>query len=68
MRNAEKLTPALFQPVDVLAVQKLRYGNVRHGGLRARPMPMLHARWTPEDVSGPDFLNGAAPALGPAKA
>lgn len=30
-------------------------------------LPMLHARRTPEHVTGPDFLNGAAPALSPAK-
>ena len=62
------LVADLFHPVDGLAVELLLNGDVRHRRGGSRPVPVLFARRKPDDVTRPDFLDRAAPALRPAAA
>src|SRR6266567_7411491 len=58
----------LFHPVDILAVEGFRNRDMRHGGRRRRAVPMLLARWKPDDVAGTDFLDRPTFAVHPAEA
>src|SRR5262245_37410039 len=58
----------LLQPLAIPAVQRFRDGDVSHGRGRLGAMPVLLARRRPDDVTGPDLLDGPAPALHPAAA
>ena len=62
------LVADLLHPVDHLAVQLFLNGDVRHGGGRRGAVPVLLAGREPDHVTGPDLLDGAAPALHPAAA
>jgi hypothetical protein len=55
----------LFHPVDVLAIERFRNGDMGHRGRRSCAMPVLLARRKPDDIAGPDFLDGATLALDP---
>src|SRR4029453_15453024 len=55
----------LLHPVDVLAVELFRDGDVRHRRRRCRPVPVLFPRRTEDHVTGEDFLDGPAPAWPP---
>lgn len=57
------LVAYVFQPIDGLAVQLLLNGNVGHRGCRCSPMPMLLARWKPDNITGFDLINRASPSL-----
>src|SRR5882724_6077939 len=57
----------LFHPIDVLAVERFCNCDMRHRGRRCRAVPMLLTGRKPHDVSGPDFLDGSAFGLHPAK-
>src|SRR5579863_2523872 len=56
----------LLQPVNSLAIQLLLDGEMRHGGGRRGPVPVLLARCEPDHVARPNLLDRAAPALRPA--
>src|SRR5215831_15828742 len=58
----------LLHPLNRLAVNPLLDGDVRHGGGRRGPVPVLLARREPHHIPGPDLLARTAPALGPAAA
>src|SRR5882762_8201485 len=59
----------LFHPVDDLAVGiALLDGDMGHRGRWRRSVPMLYAGRARDHVTGPDFLDRAAPILRPAKA
>ena len=58
----------VFQPVHDFAVEGLGDGDVGHRGGWRRAMPVFFAGRKPDDVTGPDFLDGAAPSLRPAAA
>ena len=62
------LVADLFHPFDDLAVERFLNGDVRHGGSRCGTVPVLHARWKPDDIAGADFFDRAAFALRPAAA
>src|SRR2546422_864540 len=53
----------LLHPVHDLAVQLLLDGDMRHCGVRRCAVPVLLARRTPQDVAGPKYSDGSAPAL-----
>jgi hypothetical protein len=55
-----------FHPIDVLAVEPFRDGDMRHGGRRSRAVPVLLARREPDDIAGTDFFDRPAFALHPA--
>lgn len=57
----------LLHPVDALAVQRLRNGNVGHRAMRHSAVPMLLAGGEPDDVAGADFFHRATLALGAAQ-
>jgi hypothetical protein len=57
-----------FHPVHGLAIDLFLDGDVRHGGCKGGAVPMLFARWEPDDVAGTDFFNRSAPVLNPAAA
>src|SRR5256885_249898 len=65
---AELAVPPVFQPIDVLAVERLLDGDVRHGRGRCRSVPVLLARREPDHVAGTDLLDRAALPLDPAAA
>ena len=58
----------LFHPVDNLAIELFLNGNVRHGGGRRGPMPVLLTRSEPDHVTGANLLDRPSPALGQAAA
>lgn len=60
------LVTDLLHPVDNLIVELFLNSDVRHGRGRGGAVPMLLPRCNPDHVTGPDFLNRASPALGPA--
>src|SRR6266436_9547318 len=69
LRSAAVLVVAdLFHPVDVLAVERFRYSDMRHCGRRCRAVPVFLAGWKPDDIAGTDFFDRSALALRPAKA
>src|SRR5437667_74876 len=43
----------LFHPIDDLAGELFLNRDVRHGGSRHSPMPVLLAGWDPHHVTGP---------------
>lgn len=53
----------LFHPGDAVAVERFRDGDMAHRNGSAGPMPVLDARWNPDDVAWPYLLDGAAPML-----
>jgi len=55
----------LFHPLDRLAIQRFRDGDMRHGRRRRRAMPMLVARRTPDDIASAYFHDRTAVALRP---
>src|SRR6266704_3185698 len=68
-RSAAVLLVAdLFLPVDVVAVERFRNGDMRHRGRRCGAVPVLLAGWKPDDIAGTDFFDRSALALRPAKA
>src|SRR5438046_5570168 len=58
----------LFHPVNHFAILLFLDGDVRHGRGWRGTMPMLLAGREPDHVTGVDFLNRSAFALGPAAA
>src|SRR3954451_12293981 len=62
------LVADVLHPVDHLAVDRLLDGDVRHGRRGRRPVPVLLARWEPDDVTGADLLDRPSLSLGPAAA
>src|SRR5439155_13525285 len=62
------LVADLLEPVHVLATDRSRQGDVRHGGGRRRAVPVLDARRTPDDVAGADLHDRSAPLLRPTHA
>jgi len=52
-----------FHPVNGVAVEQLRDGDVRHGRGRRCAMPMFFARRKPDNISGMNCFNRAAFAL-----
>jgi hypothetical protein len=57
----------LLHPVSVLAVERLGDGDMGHRRRRRRSMPMLKPWRKPDDIAGPELLDGAALALSPAE-
>jgi hypothetical protein len=62
------LVAYVLQPSDVLPANVLLNGRVRHSRRRRRAMPVLLARWNPNDVGGPDVFDRIAPALDASRA
>ena len=60
------LVAYFFHPVHSLAVELFLDGDMCYGGGRGGTVPMFFARCEPDDVTRPDFLDRASPALGPA--
>jgi len=58
----------MLHPGDGAAVDPFLDGDVAHGGVRRRPVPVLLAGRASDDLAGADFLNRAAFALHPAAA
>jgi hypothetical protein len=56
----------LLHPIHGLAVALFLDGDVRDGRSRRGAMPMLFARWEPDHVTRPDFLDRSPRALRPA--
>ena len=52
-----------LHPLDDLSVEQFLNRDVRHTGGRRRAVPVLHARWRPDDISWTDFFDRAAPML-----
>src|SRR5436190_9456996 len=53
----------MFQPIDGLAIKFFVDGDVGHGRGWRRTMPVLLAWGNPDDIPGPNLLDGAAPPL-----
>jgi len=66
--NAILIVGDMFEPVDGAAVEFFLDGEVGQGGGGRGAVPMFFAWLEPDDVAGPDFLDRAAPPLGPAAA
>jgi hypothetical protein len=58
----------VLHPIDNLSVFLFLNGDVRHGRRRCCAVPMLLSGREPNDISGPDLLDRAAPSLRPAAA
>ncbi len=58
----------VLHPIDNLTVELFLNGDVRHGGGGGGPMPVLFAGRKPYDITGTDFFDCSAFALGPAAA
>ena len=56
----------VFEPIDDFAIETFLDGEVGHGGGGRGAVPMFFAGRKPDDVSGANFLDGTAPALGAA--
>src|SRR5436190_8513123 len=56
----------VFQPSDRGAVERFLDGDVGHGRVRGRAVPVLVIRRAPNDVPGADFDSLLAFTLGPA--
>src|SRR5215471_12274763 len=56
----------LFHPVNRFAVELFLNGDMGHRRGWSGAVPMLLARRNPDDVTGPNFLDRASPALCPA--
>ena len=54
------LVAHLLHPLHSRAVAMLRNGDVRHGRVRRRAVPVLLTGGDPHDVSGSNLLNGIA--------
>lgn len=54
----------LFHPRHTFAVQPFAYGEMRHGGIRGRAVPVLDVGRTQHHVPLPDDLYRASPFLG----
>ena len=54
-----------LQPIDRFPIESFLNGNMCHRCGRGRTVPMLFARWKPNDISGANFFNWAACALRP---
>ena len=54
----------LFHPRHAFAVQPFTYGEMRHGGIRGRAVPVLDVGRTQHHVPLPDDLYRASPFLG----
>ena len=54
----------LLHPFNGFAIELFLDGEVGHGGGCRSAVPVFFAGWKPDDVAGPDVLDGAAPALG----
>src|SRR5215831_4999093 len=67
-RHLILLVADVFQPGDVLAVERLLGGDMDHAGRRRRTVPVLFVRRNPDDVARLDLADFAAPALYPARA
>src|SRR3954454_4368651 len=57
-----------FHHLDVLAIEMLHDGDVRHARRRRGPVPMLLVRGSMDDIPRPDLLDRASPTLHPAGA
>ena len=57
----------MFQPVDVLPVQRLLNGDVRHRDRGRCAMPVPQTGREPDHVTGPHVLDGSAVSLNPAE-
>src|SRR5437667_2016011 len=62
------LVADLLHPRDRTAVQRLLNGDMRHRGRRRSAVPVLLAGRKPDDIAGPDFLDGSTPTLRRAQA
>jgi hypothetical protein len=58
----------LFHPIRRITIEPFYNGNVRHGSSCRGAVPMFFTRWKPDDVTGPNFFDGAAPTLSQAAA
>src|SRR5437879_4124749 len=58
----------LFHPVDGLPVDLFLNGDVRHSRGWSSTVPMLLARWEPDDIAGVDLLNRTTLTLDPTAA
>lgn len=56
-----------LKPIDCLAVEYFRDGDVRHANLSRGTVPMLLANLEEDDITRPDFFNGTAFALNESK-
>src|SRR3954451_25243235 len=63
--NSVLLVAHLFQPVDVLSIERFLNRDVRHRVCRRGAVPVLQARWKPHDVPWSHLLYGSALALNP---
>ena len=54
----------LLHPIDDFAIKLFLDGEVGHGGGGGGAVPVFFAGRKPDDVAGPDVLDGSAPALG----
>src|SRR2546428_9441666 len=66
--SAVLLVADFFHPVNVLAVEELLNGDMRHGRRPCRSVPVFLTRWNPHHVTFPNFLRWAAPFLNPTRA
>src|SRR5579863_1948639 len=58
----------VLHPFDDSAVERFLDGDVSHGGVRRRAVPMLFAGRKPHDIAGMNLLDRAAPPLRAARA
>src|SRR5271155_988199 len=58
----------MFHPIDSFALEPFLNSDVCHGCGRCSSMPVLLVRREPAHIPGPNLLNCAALALGPAQA
>src|SRR6266436_3733810 len=58
----------LFHPIDGLPVDLLLNGDMRHSRGWGSTVPMLLARWEPDDIAGVNLLNRTTLTLDPTAA